>query len=155
MINTWSWIVWVGAVLIGLWSTRNPLYLGLIFLILIINWRLVKMRVEKENPEPNYQIPFSPLKISLFIILFSAIFNGLISQFGETVIFVLPNWIPYLGGPITLEGLVYGAINGLVLSGILTAFFVINLALPVYSLVRLIPGAFYPDGWTIRTDRAV
>ena len=29
MINTWSWILWLGAVLIGLWSTRNPMYLAM------------------------------------------------------------------------------------------------------------------------------
>jgi energy-coupling factor transport system permease protein len=144
MINTWSWIIWLGSVLIVLWSTRNPVYLGLIFFILIIVWSLVKKGIEKDNLEASPQIPFSPLKISLFIILFSAIFNGLISQFGRSLLITLPSWIPYLGGPFTLEAMVFGAINGLVLSGILTAFFIINLALPVHSLLRLIPRAFYP-----------
>lgn len=142
MINTWSWIFWLGAVLIGMWSTRNPVYLGLIFFILIIVWHLVKTGIEKEYLEAGPPVLVSPLKISLLIILFSAVFNGLISQYGKTVLFTLPAWIPYLGGPFTLEGLVFGAINGLILSGILLAFFVVNLALPVHSLVRLIPPAF-------------
>jgi energy-coupling factor transport system permease protein len=144
MINTWAWIIWLGAVLVGLWSTRNPVYLGIIFIGLILVWRLLTTAIEKVDPAERQRFPFSPRRISLIIIIFSAVFNGLISQFGETVLFTLPAWIPYLGGPFTLEGLVFGALNGLVLSGILIAFIVINLALPVHSLVRLIPRAFYP-----------
>jgi energy-coupling factor transport system permease protein len=39
---------------------------------------------------------------------------------------------------------VYGAINGLVLTGIFWAFTVLNQALPTRQLIRLIPRAFYP-----------
>jgi energy-coupling factor transport system permease protein len=45
---------------------------------------------------------------------------------------------------VTLEALVYGAINGLVLSGFFAGFLVVNLALPARALLRLVPRAFYP-----------
>ena len=66
------------------------------------------------------------------------------SHVGNTVLFVLPNAIPFFGGNITLEALVFGALNGLVLSGLFTAFTILNMVIPTRSLVRLIPRAFYP-----------
>jgi energy-coupling factor transport system permease protein len=44
---------------------------------------------------------------------------------------------------LTLEALIYGLMNGLVLGNIFTAFMVLNLVLPTHSLVRLIPRAYY------------
>jgi energy-coupling factor transport system permease protein len=45
---------------------------------------------------------------------------------------------------VTLEAMVYGATNGLILIGMLLSFMVLNLALPVRDLISLIPGAFFP-----------
>ena len=45
---------------------------------------------------------------------------------------------------MTLEALVYGATNGLILTGMLASFTVLNLALPIRDLISLIPRAFFP-----------
>jgi energy-coupling factor transport system permease protein len=45
---------------------------------------------------------------------------------------------------VTLEAIVYGATNGLVLTSMLASFTVLNLALPVRDLISLIPRAFFP-----------
>lgn len=86
----------------------------------------------------------SPVKFSLVIITFSGLLNMLLSRHGDTILFHLPDHLPLVGGVFTLEALVYGAINGLVLANLFTAFTVINQALPVQALIRLIPRAFYP-----------
>jgi len=143
-LNTWTWVIWLSSTLVVIWSTRNPIYLGLILLTLICVWLSAATRINKQYPDSRSTIPFSPVRISVFIIFFSAIFNGLISRFGNTPLFYLPEWIPFLGGPVTLEGLAFGVINGMVLSGILIAFMTVNLTLPARSLIRLIPRAFYP-----------
>ena len=144
MLNTWTWVIWLATTLVVIWSTRNPIYLCLILLTIIFVWLSAVKRVKNQYANSRSVIPFSPLRISFYIIFFSALFNGLISRFGDTVLVYLPDWIPYLGGPVTLEALAFGAINGLVLSGILIAFMTVNLSLPVRSLIRLIPRAFYP-----------
>jgi energy-coupling factor transport system permease protein len=59
-------------------------------------------------------------------------------------LFRLPESWPLIGGPITGEAVFYGVLNGVSLGGILAAFAALNQALPVRSLVRLIPRAFYP-----------
>jgi energy-coupling factor transport system permease protein len=63
---------------------------------------------------------------------------------GEHVLFTLPPAIPLIGGPATLEALLYGALNGLVLAGLFAAFSVINRVLPVRAMLRLVPRAYYP-----------
>ncbi len=85
-----------------------------------------------------------PGAVALLIIFTSALFNLVTAHFGQTVLFRLPAAIPLLGGPYTLEALVFGIINGLVLAGFLGAFTVLTMALPTHALIRLIPRAFYP-----------
>jgi len=138
MIHPWAWVGWVGASLVALSKTRNPLHLVLMLLSIAIVNALVGFRSELSLT------PVSPLRFALIVIPLSAAFNALTVHFGDTVLLRLPDWLPLLGGPVTLEALVYGALNGLVLAGILAAFTTLNQALPVRALVRLIPRAFYP-----------
>ena len=58
--------------------------------------------------------------------------------------FTIPGKLPLISGAVTLEGMVYGVTNGLVLTGMLASFTVLNLALPVRDLISLIPRAFFP-----------
>ena len=137
-LHTWAWITWLAAALVALSTTRNPLYITLILLCLAAVIFTLRRRSETAPP------PISPFKFALIVVLMSTLFNAAISHFGQTVLFYLPEKIPIIGGPITAEALVYGAINGLVLSGIFWAFTVLNQALPTRQLIRLIPRAFYP-----------
>jgi energy-coupling factor transport system permease protein len=74
----------------------------------------------------------------------SAILNALTVRYGDTVLLRLPGWLPLLGGPVTLEALVFGALNGLTLAGLFVAFVVAQRLLPTSALIGLIPRAFYP-----------
>ena len=137
-LHTWAWITWLAAALVALSTTRNPLYIALILLCLAVVILTLSRRFETAPP------PVSPFKFGIIVVVLSALFNTVISHFGQTVLFYLPEKIPVIGGPITAEALVYGAINGLVLTGIFWAFTALNQALPTRQLIRLIPRAFYP-----------
>ena len=137
-LHTWAWISWLAAALVTLSSTRNPIYVGLILICLAVVMRALTKRPGAAPP------PVSPFRFGLIVVILSALFNAAISHFGQTVLFYLPDKLPITGGPITLEALVYGAINGLILTGIFWAFTVLNQALPTRQLIRLIPRAFYP-----------
>jgi energy-coupling factor transport system permease protein len=132
-----SWVVWLVAVLITLSATRNPLYLFLLLLvILVINgW----LRLHPASRE----IISIPIMFILTIIAGSTLFNALTSHFGATVLFMIPGSIPLLSGSVTLEAIVYGATNGLILASMLVAFTVVNQALSVRALIGLIPQAFH------------
>lgn len=144
-MHTWVWILWLICSLIAISTTRNPLYLILILLCLWIVYNSLRSnQVLQTNPDVSYKPPFSPIRIGMMLILISAVFNAVISHYGETLIIKLPEWIPIIGGPITFEALVFGAVNGLILFCIFWSFLILNLALPTSKMLRLIPKAFYP-----------
>ena len=138
MINTWAWCGWLLAGLVSLSLTRNPTYLVIIFLSITL---VSTVLVRRTGARRGF---FSPLHFLGFVSLTASLFNALTSHFGNTVLFIIPGQIPLLSGAVTLEALIYGALNGLVLSGLCVIFMVFNQALPARALIRLIPRAFAP-----------
>ncbi len=120
-------------------ATRNPLYLVLLLLVL----NMIFM-VWNEPVEGRSVAIISPIKFSLFLVISVTIFNTITSHYGETVFFTIPGNIPLISGPVTLEAVLYGFSNGLLLAGMLTAFTILNVVLPISALIRLVPRAFYP-----------
>lgn len=136
------WFLWVVTALIAASLARNPLYTALVLLTTTI--------VSAANaPSQTNRAILSPLRFALIVIPLSALFNGLTIHFGQHVLLRLPAWIPLLGGPVTAEGLVFGASNGLALTAIFASFAVFNRVTPVRDLVRLTPRAFHEVGVVI------
>lgn len=135
-IHTWAWLGWLAAGLSVLLTTRNPFYLLALVLVLFI--------FQISLPGRGIISPIVSLRFATSILIFSTLFNALISRFGETVLFQIPGEIPLISGNITLEAVFFGCINGLVLLSMFTLFTIINQILPVKNLVRLIPQALQP-----------
>jgi energy-coupling factor transport system permease protein len=138
MKQPWAWVTWLVTVLVMLSITRNPLYLMIILLCIIF----VGLALQKAGAESIR--PFSLWKIAIWILIFATAFNALTSHYGQTVLFTIPGRLPLLSGNVTLEAIVYGATNGLILIGMLASFMVLNMALPVRDLISLVPRAFFP-----------
>ncbi|MBN1486815.1 MAG: energy-coupling factor transporter transmembrane protein EcfT [Anaerolineae bacterium] len=136
-----TWVIWLAAVVIAISITHNPLYL----VVLVLLGALLSQGVQSQ--EKALQVPISPLRFTLFLVPVTAVFNTITSNWGTTILLpeIQAPWFPALSyGPLTVEALVYGAINGLVLSALFTVFTVFNVAVPVRDLIRFIPRAFYP-----------
>lgn len=138
MRQPWAWVSWLAAVLVILSITRNPLYLLLILLCTLF------VGISLRQAGVDLPSPFSLWKLAAWIIGLATLFNSLTSHYGATILLTIPGKIPLFSGPVTLESMVYGATNGLVLTGMLASFTVLNLALPVRDLISLIPRAFFP-----------
>jgi energy-coupling factor transport system permease protein len=136
-----AWVIWVGAVTVALWQTRNPVYV----LTLLAGILLTQLALLRASPIPSVDTgqPRISFRLSLLIVPFSALFNALWTRAGDTVLLRLPDSLPLIGGAITLEALAFGALNGLVLLALLHAFNTLNLALSVRDMITLIPAAFY------------
>ncbi len=141
-IHALAWLAWLAAIMVVLTTTRNPLYLGVVLAWIALVSVAVRRTTDAEISTQAVNI--SPVRFGLFVIAVSAIFNGLTVHFGSTILFTLPEQLPLIGGPITLEAIVYGALNGVVIAGLFAAFLVMNRALSVRELVQLIPRAYYP-----------
>ena len=140
MIHAVAWYVWLGCVLVATSLTRNPLYL----LLLLAKIALVIESLCAPSTVDDSPIIVAPGRFTFFVVPAGILFNAFTTHTGKTVLFSLPDALPLLGGPITLEGAVFGAINGMVLAAFFTAFTVLNLAVPIRDLIRLVPRAFYP-----------
>lgn len=135
-VHTYAWLAWLSSGLVALTSTRNPLIILLIDLVLIVLLVWVT--------PPSRKILRTTLRFGFSMLILSTVMNMFISHFGETIFFSLPEKIPLLGGNFTLEALIYGVTNGLILIGIFTLFMILNQVVSVHALVRLIPQAFHP-----------
>lgn len=133
-----GWLFWLGAAVAVVMSTRNPM----ILLLLVGEFALI---VDRLSQLEDVGAPvMKPGRFALLAVPVGAVFNALTSHYGETVLARLPQGIPLIGGVVTVEAIVYGAVNGLVLSALFYAFTILNMAVPVGELIQYIPRAFYP-----------
>jgi len=139
MFDARVWLLWALTTLVAASSTRNPLYV----VVLLLTTTVVGGTCATAG---SRRAPLSPIRFAMIAVPLSAIFNGLTVHFGDTVLFHLPDWIPLLGGAITLEALTFGALNGLTLTVIFDAFSVFNQATPVRDIIKLTPRAFHEGG---------
>ena len=139
MLDARAWLLWAATVLAAASSTHNPLYAIILLLI-------VAVVGEIRAPGRGRQATLALLRFAVVALPLAALFNGLTAHLGDTVLFYLPDWLPLLGGAVTLESLAYGATNGLVLTAILGGFTVFNRVVPVRDLVQLAPRAFHESG---------
>lgn len=120
-------------------SARNPLYATVLLLVAMVVGTTCTVK-------ENRRAPLSPLHFAMIAIPLSALFNGLTASFGDTALFTLPAWVPVLGGPLTMEAIVFGAVNGLALTVIFSSFAIFNAVTPVRDLIKLTPRAFHEAG---------
>jgi energy-coupling factor transport system permease protein len=138
LINSVVWILWMVAVMVFTLSIRNPFYLILLIIALLhLGHRLARQKNISTWVGSNF-------RFILTMILLSTLINGLFAHVGSSVLFTIPHRWPLIGGNITVESLVYGAINGLMIGALYLLFNIINLALNIKQITRLIPRAFQP-----------
>jgi energy-coupling factor transport system permease protein len=137
---TLLWFLWSFGLMAIALSTRNPLYLALLLLVACI--------VREVMRAPG-QRGISISRFASLAIPLSAVFNAISVHFGDTVLFVIPGNVPVFSGPVTLEALVYGAINGLMLTTVLAAFSTLSLAVAPREWMRLAPRAYQSVGLTM------
>ena len=139
-IHALAWVAWMGAIVTIAATTRNGWYLGLTLL-----WIVITDAAAKRQPLLGRRAPlWSPLHFGLFVIPIAALFNAFTVHVGAHELWRLPlNW-PLLGGAITLEALLYGALNGLALTILFGAFAVVNRMLSLRAIIHLIPRTYYP-----------
>jgi energy-coupling factor transport system permease protein len=78
--------------------------------------------------------------------LATGLLNTLVAHVGADVIFELPGWVPGIGGPLTLEGLVAGLAAGLGLAAAVAAVAPLSLGSQAHELVDALPAALNRTG---------
>jgi len=140
MYNTWAWVIWLVAAAVPAFALRNPLYL---VLILGAAW-IVYATLGRTSPVGSSWGAF--VKIGLFFFALAIPFNALSIHLGQVVLFRLPESWPIIGGPVTLEAIIAGAVSGLSLLTILVVFAAFNSVVDHYQLLRATPAFLFQAG---------
>ncbi len=140
MFHTWSWVAWLVAAALPAFTLRNPLYLAL---VLGAAW-IVYTTLGRTTLIGSSWGSF--VKIGLFFFALAIPFNALSIHVGQIILFRLPeNW-PIIGGLVTLEAVIAGAVNGLALLTILVTFAAFNAVVDHYQLLRSTPAFLFQAG---------
>jgi energy-coupling factor transport system permease protein len=83
------------------------------------------------------------------IAAFAVLLNFVSAHLGTTVLFALPNQVPALGGPYTLEALTFGATGGLTVAAAILAAAPFSLLLPSHEVMDALPAALSRTGAAI------
>lgn len=143
MFNTWSWVIWLVAAAVPAFTLRNPLYLALV----LAAAGLVYFSLGRTSAIGRSWGSFA--RIGLFLFVLAIPINALSIHTGQIVLFHLPEGWPIVGGPITLEAVIAGAVSGLALFTILMVFATFNAVVDHYQLLRATPAFLFQAGVVI------
>lgn len=140
MNHTLAWLVWAVSMAALALTIRNPLYL---VLLALATWMVHIALYQRSNLAQSWR---GLVKLGAVIWLVAIPFSALMTHVGRIVLFRLPaNW-PLIGGPITLEAVLYGVVNGLALWIVLAIFAAFNMAVDASQLLRMAPPFLYQVG---------
>ncbi|HUZ87098.1 MAG TPA: energy-coupling factor transporter transmembrane component T [Candidatus Baltobacterales bacterium] len=130
---------WSAACMFIVLSTSNPAYKALVlaaaFAALAVGAGLSRMR---------------PVMIGVVLVAaFAVLLNFVSAHLGSTVLFSLPAAIPGLGGPYTLEALVYGFSGGITIAAAILAAAPFSLILKSHQVMDALPSALSRTGTAI------
>jgi energy-coupling factor transport system permease protein len=83
------------------------------------------------------------------IAAFAVLLNFVSAHLGATVLFALPDQVPALGGPYTLEALAFGATGGLTVAAAILAAAPFSLLLASHEVMDALPAALSRTGAAI------
>ena len=85
----------------------------------------------------------------LLIAAFAMLLNFVSAHLGATVLFALPAQIPALGGPYTLEALVFGAVGGITIAAAILCAAPFSLLLDSHEVMAALPAPLSRTGVAI------
>jgi len=129
-----AWMAWTAsAAAVGL-LVRNPWYLAILgTLAIALHARLTAKRLN-----------WPRLRLYLSLVAFPGLLNLFLSRVGDTVLLHLP--LRWIGGPYTLEGLLFGLSAGVQIASLMAVFSVFGAAVKPTDILRRMPRGLYPVG---------
>ena len=140
MKHTVAWLIWALSAAISAFLVHNPFYLAIIALAA---WLVYLTAGQGSGLAQSWR---GLLKLGALVWLLTIPFNAAMVHLGTHVLFRLPVGWPLVGGNITLEAVVYGAVSGLRLWVLLLVFAAFNISVDASQLLRLTPAFLYQAG---------
>ncbi|MGI8857340.1 MAG: ATP-binding cassette domain-containing protein [Thermomicrobiales bacterium] len=132
-------MAWAGACTLVVATTRNPLYVALVALCAGAAYRAAR-NGGTERGTAQWSLV---LRAAWTLTTVAILFNTLTVHAGDRALFTLPRDLPLMGavigGPVTLNALLYGVISALALGTLILVFAALNAAVGYEELLRLLP----------------
>ncbi|HYI16405.1 MAG TPA: energy-coupling factor transporter transmembrane component T [Thermomicrobiales bacterium] len=136
MINPLAWLLWFVGVSSVPVISRNPFYLALDLLVVLV----VYLSLPRTSGAARAWRMFALVGSTLALL--SVGFNVLTVHVGDKVFATLPDALPIVGGNLTWNAFVYGALSALAIATLLVAAATFNTAVRQGDVIRLVPGSF-------------
>lgn len=135
-LDSRAWLLWGAAAVIPLLIARNP------FVVLIVLISVLTVRtVWASRTHQGWQWI---VRVAVVFMMIGVIFNALTVHAGETVLFTVPDAAPLVGGPITLNAVVYGVVSGLAIVTLVLTGTTVAAGLVWADLMRSVPARVAP-----------
>jgi energy-coupling factor transport system permease protein len=129
-----AWLVWTASAASAALLMRNPWYLLLLGgAAVAVRWRMTRRAPTR-----------SAVLLLTSLVITSTLVNVLFSRAGDTVLLHLR--LGWLGGPYTLEAVLFGAAAGLQIAVVFLVMMVFGVALTPADLLRRTPPGLYAVG---------
>jgi energy-coupling factor transport system permease protein len=135
-MNALVWLVWAAHASLAVAATRHPLYLTLALLTVMTCY----LAVERRRPLGHSPTRL-PLRIGVVVCSATVTFNALTAHVGDRVLLRLPANLPVVGGPVTLNAVVYGLLTASVLITVLLVAATLDGGLDRAQALRLVPAS--------------
>lgn len=139
-INPVAWLLWLAAIGAVPLTSRHPLYLALVLLVVIVAHLSIPPDARTGSPWRLFAYVGSTVSV------LSIGFNVLTVHTGDKPFAELPDSWPIIGGPLTYNALVYGIASALAISSLLFAAATFNTVVRHIELIRRIPRSFQQFG---------
>lgn len=134
-----AWLLWLFAAMLGALLTRNPFYLALVTVVALwVNARLNRSAGSTGEGTTGHT-PVGLIKLVIAVTLVVALFKGLWSNNGQTVLWRLPDWWPDIGRVVTLEGLASAGLDAMQILAVLATFAAFSAGADYYAILRATP----------------
>ena len=130
---------WSAAALVVLLASGNPAYRGLVLLTALA------VVVSSAGAGRSRRLLVGAGLLGLVAVAV----NPVLSHIGSTVLFALPDAVPVLGGPYTVEALGYGLVSGATLSAAVLVLAPVSLLLEPHEVVDALPRSLARTGATV------
>lgn len=134
--NPLAWLLWFAGIASVPVISRNPFYLTLDLVVVLV----VYLSLPRVSGAARAWRLFALVGSTLALL--SVGFNVLTVHVGDRVFATLPEALPIVGGRLTWNAFVYGALSALAIATLLVAAAAFNTAVRQGDIIRLAPGSF-------------
>lgn len=134
-----AWLAWAGAAMLPLLLGRNPFVL-LEVLAIVLAVRAAWSHVASRQLTAWRWF----LRLAAVMVLVSVVFNVLTVHAGDDVIVHVSAAVPIIGGPLTLNALVFGVLSGVAIFGLVLTGTTVAALLDWAALMRALPARATP-----------